>query len=114
MKKRLAQGDLGRTEPEGKRAVPVVGLALGSGSARGWSHLGVIRAIREAGFPIDVVAGTSMGAMVAGAYAAGFIDSLEDWARRLTWPDIIGFMDVSFPGPGYSRERGSWGIWWSR
>ncbi len=86
--------------------MPRVGLALGSGSARGWSHLGVIRAIREAGFPIDVVAGTSMGAMIAGAYAAGFVESLEDWARKLTWPDIIGFMDVSFPRAGlFEGER---------
>jgi len=89
-------------------------LALGSGSARGWSHLGVIRALREAGMSIDVISGTSMGAMVAGAYAAGFIGPLEEWARKLTWPDILSYMDVNLPRAGlfegdrltnYLRER---------
>jgi NTE family protein len=91
-----------------------IGLALGSGSARGWSHLGVIRALRDAGVAIDVIAGTSMGAMVAGAFAAGFIEPLEDWVRRLTWPDVISFMDVNLSRGGlfegdrltnYLRER---------
>ncbi|MCX7635963.1 MAG: patatin-like phospholipase RssA [Syntrophales bacterium] len=91
-----------------------VGLALGSGSARGWSHIGVIRALREAGVEISVVTGTSMGALVAGAYAAGFIDALDEWVRNLTWPEILGFMDVTLPRAGliegdrltnYLRER---------
>lgn len=75
-------------------------MALGSGSARGWSHIGVIRALREAGVEIGVVTGTSMGALVGGAYAAGFIDALEEWVRNLTWPEILGFMDVTLPRAG--------------
>lgn len=91
-----------------------VGLALGSGSARGWSHLGVIRALREAGITVDVVSGTSVGALIAGAFAANFSGPLEDWARRLSWPDVLSFMDVGFPRAGlfegdrvtgYFRER---------
>lgn len=77
-----------------------IGLALGSGSARGWSHIGVIRGLQEAGIHIDLVCGTSMGAMVAGAFAAGFIDVMDDWVRGLTWPDILGFMDVRLPRSG--------------
>ncbi|HOU77199.1 MAG TPA: patatin-like phospholipase family protein [Syntrophales bacterium] len=77
-----------------------VGLALGSGSARGWSHIGVIKGLQEAGVNVELVCGTSMGAMVAGAFAAGFIDVLDEWVRGLTWPDILGFMDVRLPRSG--------------
>jgi len=77
-----------------------IGLALGSGSARGWSHIGVIQGLREAGIPIDMVCGTSIGAIVGGALAAGAIDQLDDWVRELSWSDIIGFMDVMFPRSG--------------
>ena len=77
-----------------------IGLALGSGSARGWSHIGVIQGLREAGIPIDMVCGTSIGAIVGGALAAGALDQLDDWVRELSWSDIIGFMDVMFPRSG--------------
>ncbi len=77
-----------------------VGLALGSGSARGWSHIGVIKGLQEAGIHVEMVCGTSMGAMVAGAFAAGFIDVMDEWVRGLTWPDILGFMDVRLPRSG--------------
>jgi len=100
MKKRTAHKTDPDTKGTEKRAGKRIGLALGSGSARGWSHLGVIRALREAGIDIHLVSGTSMGAMVAGVFAAGFGDQLEDWARGLTWSDILGFMDVSFPRAG--------------
>jgi NTE family protein len=50
---------------------PKLGLALGSGVARGWAHLGVLRALERYGFRPDVVAGTSIGAMVGGSYLAG-------------------------------------------
>ncbi|MFA6411995.1 MAG: patatin-like phospholipase RssA [Syntrophales bacterium] len=77
-----------------------IGLALGSGSARGWSHIGVIRGLQEAGIHVDLVCGTSMGAMVAGAFAAGFIAAMDEWVRGLTWADILGFMDVRLPRSG--------------
>ena len=77
-----------------------IGLALGSGSARGWSHIGVIRALQEEGIDIDIVCGTSIGSIVGSALAAGFLDQLEEWARELAWSDILGFMDVTLPRSG--------------
>ena len=77
-----------------------VGIALGSGSARGWSHIGVIRSLLEAGIPIDITCGASIGALVAGSYAAGFLDPLDRWVRKLSWSHIIGFMDVMIPRSG--------------
>ncbi len=77
-----------------------IGIALGSGSARGWSHIGVIRSLLEAGIPIDIACGASIGALVAGSFAAGFLDPLDRWARRLSWSYIIGFMDVMIPRSG--------------
>lgn len=61
-----------------------VGLALGSGSARGWAHIGVIRELEAAGIRPDVICGTSIGALVGGAYVAGELDRLEEWVQTLT------------------------------
>jgi NTE family protein len=77
-----------------------IGLALGSGSARGWAHIGVIQGLLDEGISIDLVCGTSIGAIVGGALAAGAIDQLDEWVRELSWSDIIGFMDVMFPRSG--------------
>ena len=60
-----------------------IGLALGGGGARGWAHIGVLRTLIEAGFEPDIIAGTSMGAVVGGAYAAGRLDAIETFARGL-------------------------------
>jgi NTE family protein len=57
----------------------LVGLALGSGSARGWAHVGGIRAREQAGIRPDLVCGTSSGALVGAAYAAGELERLEQW-----------------------------------
>jgi NTE family protein len=77
---------------------PKVGLALGSGSARGWAHIGVIRALEEAGVRPDVVCGCSIGALVGAAYANGDLDSLERWVSGLTWKDVVGLLDVGLNG----------------
>jgi NTE family protein len=77
---------------------PRVGLALGSGSARGWSHIGVIRVLERAGVSPHIVCGTSMGALVGAAYAAGELDRLETWVRTLTPQSVVGFLDVRFGG----------------
>jgi NTE family protein len=77
-----------------------IGLTLGSGSARGWAHIGVIRCLREAGIQIDMVCGTSIGSLVGGAMAGGFLDDLEKMARNMGWSDIVGFMDLLFPRSG--------------
>lgn len=84
---------------------PLVGLALGSGSARGWAHVGVIRALEEAGIRPDIVCGTSVGAMVAAAYAAGELDRFEQWVRGMGITDVVGFMDVTFNGGLIKGER---------
>lgn len=71
---------------------PTVGLALGSGSLRGMSHIGVIRVLEQAGIPIDIIAGTSAGSLVGGAYAAGMsVDELEKAVTRLKWNNIVSF-----------------------
>ena len=82
-----------------------VGLALGSGSARGWSHIGVIRALTEAGVQVDCVSGTSIGALVGAVYAAGKLDVLEAWALQLEWKQILSFMDVVLPKSGLIDGR---------
>jgi NTE family protein len=77
---------------------PKVGLALGSGAARGWAHIGVIRALREQGIVPDLICGASVGALVGAAVAAGELDKLESWARALDWKKVLGFFDVGFNG----------------
>lgn len=79
---------------------PLIGLVLGSGAARGFAHIGVIHALKEAGIIPDIVVGTSVGALVGGCYAAGKIDALEAWARSLTRRQIIGYLDVRIGGSG--------------
>ncbi len=77
-----------------------VALALGGGAARGWAHIGVIRTLLAAGYEIDVIAGTSIGAVVGGCYAAGKLDMLEEWARSLTKRRVFSLLDISFGGAG--------------
>jgi NTE family protein len=84
---------------------PRVGLALGSGSARGWAHIGVIRALEKAGVHPDFVCGTSIGALVGAAYAAGELDRLESWVLELGIGDVLGFMDLSLSGGVLKGDR---------
>jgi len=84
---------------------PRVGLALGSGSARGWAHIGVIRALEKAGVRADIVSGTSIGALVGAAYVAGELDHLESWALELKVADLLGFMDLSLGGGVLKGDR---------
>jgi NTE family protein len=77
-----------------------IGLALGGGSARGWSHIGVIRALAEAGIHPDIVAGTSIGAVVGGCYVAGELDALHQFACDLTRRKVLGFLDFNLTGSG--------------
>lgn len=84
---------------------PRIGLVLGSGAARGWAHLGVIRALEEAGIKPDVVCGTSIGALVGAVYAAGELDRFEQWVRALRVREVFGFMDVSLGSGLLKGER---------
>jgi len=79
---------------------PGIALALGGGAARGWAHIGVLRALDEAGIQIDMIAGTSIGALVGGCYLAGKLDELEEFARSLTKRRIFGLLDLHLGGNG--------------
>jgi NTE family protein len=81
-------------------AGPRIGLALGSGAARGWSHIGIIEALAEAGVTPDIVCGCSIGALVGAAYVAGRLPALKDFAQSLTWREIAGMLDVRLSGGG--------------
>lgn len=83
----------------------LLGLALGGGSARGWAHIGVIRALGEAGVHPDIVCGTSIGAVVGAIYAAGELGRLEEWVLGLKFADVLGFMDLSLKGGLVKGER---------
>jgi NTE family protein len=86
-------------------ARPRIGLALGGGSARGWAHIGVIRALEEAGVRPDLVCGTSIGALVGAAYVAGELDRLETWVRGLKLQTVVSFLDFSLGGGLIKGEK---------
>lgn len=77
-----------------------IGLALGSGSARGLAHIGVIHALEEAGIKIDCVAGTSIGSLIGSVYASGKLDAMEKVYVGFDWKKIAYFFDVVFPKSG--------------
>lgn len=79
---------------------PRLGFALGAGSARGWAHIGIVRALAERGFVPDVIAGASVGALVGAAAAAGRLDALEQWVCALTQRDVWRLVDTTFRGGG--------------
>jgi NTE family protein len=84
-------------------SAPRIGLAMGSGSARGWAHLGVLRALEEQGIRPVAVTGASVGALVAAAYASGQHHRLEKWVRTLTRMDVWRLLDTTFRGGGVMR-----------
>lgn len=87
------------------RRKPKIGLALGSGSARGWAHIGIIRVLEQAGIAPDIVCGTSIGSLVGAAYADGQLDPLEEWVRSLTWKNVFGLLDFTFSGGLVQGEK---------
>lgn len=87
------------------RRKPVVGLALGSGSARGWAHFGVLHALREAGVSPDIICGTSIGSLVGATYAAGEMDAFESWVLGLGKRKVFGFMDFNLGGGLLKGEK---------
>jgi NTE family protein len=82
-----------------------VALALGSGGARGYAHIGVIQVLEERGFRIAGVAGSSMGALVGGVWAAGKLEEFGDWALHLTPAEVLRLLDVSPRAPGAMRAE---------
>jgi NTE family protein len=85
------------------RRKPRIGLALGSGSARGWAHIGAIRALEERGIKPDLVCGTSIGALVGAAYACGELERLEKWVTSLAWTTVVRLMDITWRPGGLIR-----------
>src|SRR5256884_3327731 len=79
---------------------PVIGLALGGGAARGFAHIGIVRTLVAHGIIPNVVVGTSIGAVVGGAYAAGHLDTLEEWARSLLPRSVLSYLDIRLNGSG--------------
>ncbi|WP_455814716.1 patatin-like phospholipase RssA [Pseudomonas graminis] len=80
-----------------------IGLALGSGAAKGWAHIGVINALERAGIRIDVVAGCSVGALVGAAYATQRLPLMERWVRSFSYWQVIRLMDFSWRRGGLIR-----------
>lgn len=80
------------------RRKPRIGLALGSGSARGWAHIGAIRALEERGVKPDLICGSSIGALVGAFHASGELDKLEGWVTGLAWTTVLRLMDLTWRG----------------
>ncbi|HEY8009859.1 MAG TPA: patatin-like phospholipase family protein [Rudaea sp.] len=82
---------------------PTVSLVLGSGGARGYAHIGAIEELKAQGYDIRSVAGSSMGALVGGIYAAGKLEEYRDWARALQRLDVLRLLDWTFSGGGFIK-----------
>ena len=77
-----------------------VALVLGSGSSRGWAHIGVIEALKAENIPIDYVAGCSIGSYIGALYASGSLKSLKDFVLKMDGKKIFSYFDVVFPRSG--------------
>ena len=75
-----------------------IGITLGAGAARGWAHIGVLRALEHARIRPHIVCGTSIGAMIGALYADNRLDELESWVNTLTWKKVMAFFDIGFGG----------------
>lgn len=80
-----------------------IGLALGSGAAKGWAHIGVLNALAERGIVPDIVAGCSVGALVGAAYATHRLESMTHWVNGFSYWDVIRLMDFSWRRGGLLR-----------
>jgi len=78
-----------------------IALVLGGGAARGWAHIGVIRKLRAHDIPIHAVCGSSIGALVGGAFAAGHLEALADWVQALDRVDVVRLLDPTLVGGGF-------------
>ncbi len=92
-------------EHGGNMARRKIGLVFGSGSARGWAHIGVIRELATMGIKPDLVAGSSIGAVVGGAYASGHLDEFEEWIFTLKRVDILKLLDFHMTGGGFIQGK---------
>lgn len=91
--------------PTWARRPATIGLALGSGVARGWAHIGIIRALEREGIQPDIICGTSIGAVVGGSYVAGKLDNVEEWARAMTQRRLFRFLDFGIGSGGLLQGK---------
>jgi len=90
-------------------SLPRIGLALGSGASRGWSHIGVLKALLAEGVEPQVVCGTSVGAIIGGSYVAGNLQKLEDWVLGSTRSDVLKFFEIKLAQSGFvDTDRLTW------
>ena len=99
--RRLRLAGAHNIDMDGKR----VALALGSGGARGYAHIGVIAELRDRGYEIVGIAGSSMGALVGGLHATNALDDFTDWARALNQSGVLRLLDPAWRGPGFFRAE---------
>jgi len=85
---------------DGLKTSPGIGLALGGGMARGFAHIGVLKTLNKHGIYPTIIAGTSIGALVGGAYLAGKLDELEEWALSLNRFKIFSYLDFRVRSAG--------------
>lgn len=90
-----------KTKPD---KAPRIGIALGSGSSRGWAHIGILRALADMGIYPDIVTGCSVGSIVGAAYAAGNLDALEKWVRSLTKLELMRFFELNASLNGFVKH----------
>ncbi|MBF0449959.1 MAG: patatin-like phospholipase family protein [Candidatus Magnetomorum sp.] len=85
---------------QNKPKKPIIGLALGSGSARGFAHIGVLKALGEMNIVPQVITGSSVGAFIGGVFISDALASFEESVCQLNWKDIVGLFDFNFSGGG--------------
>ncbi|MDN5369498.1 MAG: hypothetical protein PWP74_806 [Shewanella sp.] len=79
-----------------ENASPIIGIALGSGAAKGWAHIGVLKGLADMGIHPQKIAGCSVGALVGAAYANDRLEELEEWVCSFSSWDVLGLMDISW------------------
>jgi NTE family protein len=85
---------------QANRKTKTVALALGSGGARGLAHIGVLRVLQREGWEIGSIAGSSMGALIGGFFAAGKLDDYTEWVQELTEFNVLRYLDIAWGGAG--------------
>lgn len=103
--RKASADDAAGQPPQASRGRPLLGLALGSGVARGWAHIGVLQELEANGLSPDIVCGSSIGAVVGGAYAAGKLAEMEEFARSTTVRRMFAMLDFSFGGGLFGGRR---------
>ncbi len=84
---------------------PKIGLVLGSGSSRGWAHIGVIEALEKHGVEISMIAGASAGSFIAASYAGGGLAGIKKFAMDMDWKRVLSYLDIAFPRSGFIDGR---------